>query len=483
MVNYKEITKALSKSVAAILSSTGSYTSSETPSNVFYDDNAKKALEYEGVKRNPVILIHGFFGSNLIHKDSGVNLWGNFDITETVNVPPEKMNKIAHPMELGKPINEIEHQIEVAGLLEEINIQMMGFPVKLPAYKDMVDILIKGGFHPENYEMEDTKNFNSLFLFAYDWRCDMVQNAKKLHTFIKEKRLYIQEQYEKLYGLKNYDVQFDVIAHSMGGLISRYFLRYGSQDLPTDGSMPNLNWSGAEVIDRMILLGTPNAGYLDTLLELLHGSPIQPYPPTVLGTLPSYYQMFPPSETQSIIFKDNAQAIDIFDIKLWIKMNWGLADVSKDEVLQHIMPDIRSKEKRREIALDHLKKCLCRAKQFIKAMSIPAQPSEKVSMHAVCGTGIKTTRKAEVNSKTGEVEVSEYGTGDGKILLTSVLWDERATKKQDGHFMTSPIKWSNIMLLRAAHMGITKAPGFEDNLLFLLTMKESLKQKTLLKDV
>ena len=481
MVNYKEITKSLSKSVAAILSSTGSYTSRETPSTVFYDDIAKEALEYEGIRRNPVILTHGFFGSNLIDKESGINLWGNFDITETVAVSPEKMNKIAHPMELNKPITQIDYHVEVSGLLEEVNIQMMGFPVKFPVYKDMIDILIKGGFQPDNYEMENNKNFNTLFLFAYDWRCDMAQNAKKLHAFIKEKRLYIQEQYEKHYGLKNYDVQFDVVAHSMGGLISRYFLRYGSQDLPSDGSMPVLSWTGAEVIDRLILVGTPNAGYLDSLLELLHGSPIQPYSPTVLGTLPSYYQMLPAPETQSIVYKNNENPVDMFDPELWIKMNWGLADSSKDEVLQHLMPDIKSKEKRREIALDHLAKCLNRAKQFIKAISLPAQAPEDISMNVVCGTGIKTTRRVEVNPKTGEVAIIEYGSGDGKVLTTSALWDERALKKQDSHFMTSPINWSNIMLLRTAHMGITKAPGFEDNLLFLLTMKESLKQQTLKK--
>jgi hypothetical protein len=268
----------------------------------------------------------------------------------------------------------------------------------------------------------------------------------------------------------------------MGGLISRYFLRFGSQDLPEDGSMPNLNWAGAKVIDRMILLGTPNAGYLDALLELLYGSPIQPYPPTVLGTLPSYYQMLPAPETQSIIYKGNAQAVDIFNPELWIKMNWGLADTNKDEILQHIITGVKSKKRRRKIALDHLEKCLYRAKNFIKAMSISAQAPKDILMHVVCGTSIKTTRCAEVNSKNGEVEVTQYGTGDGKVLMSSVLWDERATQKQDSHFMTSPIKWSNIMLLRAAHMGITKAPGFEDNLLFLLTMKKSLKQETLLKD-
>jgi len=477
MTNYKEITKGLSESVAAILSSTGSYTSRETSSNVYYDSFSRKAFEYEGIKRNPVILIHGFFGANLVDKESGMNLWGDFDIKESVNISPKKMHKIAYPMQLNREITDIETKIEAKSLLEEIKIQLMGFPLKLPAYKDMVNILVKGGFQPSHHALKKNSSFNSLFLFAYDWRCDLVSSAKKLSLFIKEKRKYIQKQYETLYGLKNYDVQFDIVAHSMGGLISRYFLRYGEQDLPRDGTLPHLSWEGRNLIDRLILAGTPNAGYLDALLELLYGSPIQPYPPTVLGTLPSYYQMLPAPEMQSVVDKKNGKPVDIFNHDLWIKMNWGLVNVEKDDVLQLLLPEIKSKAKRKEVASNHLEKCLKRAKQFIKAMSVPAKAPDNIAMHIVCGNGIKTTRKAGLNQKTGDVEVIEYGTGDGKVLTTSALWDERETNKNSSHFLTSPIDWSNIMLLRAAHMGITKTPGFEDNLLFLLTMKESLKQK------
>ncbi len=102
-------------------------------------------------------------------------------------------------------------------------------------------------------------------------------------------------------------MQFDVVAHSMGGLISRYYLRYGNQDLPSDGSIPKLTWAGADVIDRLIMVGTPNAGYLDTIVELLYGSPLQPYPTAVLGTLPAYYQMLPAPETNSITSKGNIE--------------------------------------------------------------------------------------------------------------------------------------------------------------------------------
>lgn len=480
MVNYKELTQTLSKSVASILSSTGSYTSRQTPSSILYDDIAKRAMEYEGPMRNPVILIHGFFGSSLVDRYSGINLWGNFDIKETVGVSPEKMHKLAHPMKLGIPITELRQSVEAEKLLEEINIQLMGLPIKLPAYKDLVDILIKGGFQPSHHQLRKNKTFHSLFLFAYDWRCDLQQNARRLHKFIINKKQYIKDTYRELYGIKNHNVQFDVIAHSMGGLIARYYLRYGQQNLPIDGSLPALTWAGTKNLDRVIIVGTPNAGYLDTFMEMLHGSPIQPYPTTVLGTLPSYYQMLPAPATQSIIFQQNKEPVDVFDPELWIKMKWGLVNPENDEILKLIIPKIRTAKDRRNTAIDHLIKCLIRSKQFIRAMSIPAKAPEDINLHLVCGNGIKTTRRAAVDRKTGQVKIVEHGPGDGKVLTTSALWDERAADKPEAHFLTTPIDWTSIMLLRSAHMGITKAPGFEDNLLFLLTMKESPKQKTLI---
>ena len=469
---------SITKKVSSILSPTGSYTSLETTDKIFYGDISKRAMLYEGPKRNPVILIHGFLGASLVNRENGENIWGNFDIKDSVSQSPEKMHELAHPMELNSPLQKLQDNIFADKILEEVKITLMGLPIHLPAYKELVEILIKGGFQPSHHRMKKHKNFHSLFSFAYDWRKDLQQSAAQLHEFILEKRQYIQQKYEELYGLKNYNVQFDIIAHSMGGLITRYYLRYGNKDMPQDGSLPTITWAGSEHVDRAIIVGTPNAGYLDTFLELLHGDTVQPYPPTVLGTLPSYYQMLPAPSMKQILYKGRAKKpVDVFDPELWIKMDWGLVRKEADFNLKKILPGVNSQEERRKIAIDHLTKCLKRAQQFISAMGKKASLPEDLKLYLVCGNGIKTTHRAKVDQRTGAVEISDYAPGDGKVLSTSAIWDERAGAKSEEHFMNSPIDWTSLLFLRAAHMGITKAHSFEDNLLFLLTMRETSKQK------
>ena len=479
-MDYRKISKNITESLTSALSSTGSYTSREQPTKAFYGRKAEQAFAYQGPMRNPVIVIHGFLGASLEDPATGAELWGTFDLKESIIVSPEKMTKVAHPMSLNTPIQEIPENLKVGSLLQNVTLQVMGLQRKLPAYKDLFEVLQKGGYTTLSEEETVRCNYQTLFPFAYDWRRDLQWNAVQLHKFIKEKRKELQDAYIVNYGIRNYDVQFDIVSHSMGGLLSRYYLRFGAEDMPADYSTPEARWSGSDFVDRLVVLGTPNAGYLDTLLELVNGSVIQPYPQTVLGTLPSYYQMLPAPQTQSIIYSDNAERVDIFDIDTWISLNWGLAAKDNDDILKILIPDVKSEEERREIALDHLDKCLKRAKQFIKAMSLPLQAPDDVSLHLVCGNGIKTTKRAEVDRKSGEIKIVEYGAGDGKVLTSSALWDNRGNSYNNDRFLTSPINWSSTMLLRAAHMGIMTTPGFEDNLLFLLTMKASKKQKRML---
>ena len=479
-MDYRKISKNITESLTSVLSSTGSYTSRETPTKAFYGRKAEQAFAYQGPLRNPVIVIHGFLGAALNDPSTGKELWGIFDIRESIAVSPEKMTKVAHPMSFETPIQKIPENLQAGELLQDVTLQMMGFQMKMPAYKDLLDVLRKGGYTTLSEDETVRCNYQTLFPFGYDWRRDLQWNAARLHEFIKEKRKELQNAYMANYGIENYDVQFDIIAHSMGGLLSRYYLRFGAEDMPDDYSTPRVNWSGSDFVDRLIIVGTPNAGYLDTLLELINGSPLQPYPATVLGTLPSYYQMLPAPQTRSIIYSDNAEMVDIFDVETWISLNWGLAAKDNDEVLKILIPDAANEKERREIAIDHLDKCLKRAKQFINAMSLPLNAPDDVALHLVCGNGIKTTKRAEVNRKTGEIKVVEYGAGDGKVLTSSTLWDRRGNSYNHDRFLSSPINWSSTMLLRAAHMGIMTTPGFEDNLLFLLTMKASKKQQRML---
>lgn len=435
-----------------------SYNDAAEVSTAFEDDISRGLREYRGERKNPVILIHGFFGSQLADSKTGEDLWGNFHLLNSIRASAEKMRQIAHPMERGASLSELADAIEATKMLERLEIRFAGVQLKFPAYKDMIDILEKSGFRSED---------RNLFLFAYDWRRDLPSNAAALADFVSQKKGELLEKGRGNRGKDVASIKFDIVAHSMGGLLTRYYLRYGDAPLADDGPLPKPTWKGAEDVERAVIVGTPNAGYLDTFLEMVKGSPFQPYPTAVLGTLPSYYQMLPAPELDSIVASDIHEPLNVFDVSLWERMGWGLAEKRNDHVLTALLPDIETESKRRAAALEHLEKCLKRARRFIASMSTPDSPPDGLLLHLVCGNGVKTTKRAAVTPK-GRVDVVEYGSGDGKVLTSSALWDRRALTSGAYDF-SSPIRWRNIILLRAAHMGITKAAAFEDNMRFLLT--------------
>ena len=154
----------------------------------------------------------------------------------------------------------------------------------------------------------------------------------------------------------------------MGGLVARYFLRYGTQDLPPDGSLPDLTWAGARYVNNLIMVGTPNAGSIQALEVLVEGfkpaALLPRYPAAVLGTLPAVYMLLPRNRHVPLLDADNQPVEDIYDPAFWIKHRWGLADPAQDSVLQMLLPDSADVAQRKQITVDHLKKCLRRARQF-----------------------------------------------------------------------------------------------------------------------
>lgn len=56
----------------------------------------------------------------------------------------------------------------------------------------------------------------------------------------------------------------------MGGMIIRYYVRYGTLDVLEDNEFPVSEY-GADQIRRVILLGTPNLGSISALRTLIEG--------------------------------------------------------------------------------------------------------------------------------------------------------------------------------------------------------------------
>jgi len=469
--------------ISACNSAEHSYTSNAKFTEKIIGPLQKKAIAYEGIYRNPVIIVHGFLGSNMLDKQTGKNVWGKFSTEDGYSISNQKMRALSMPMVKLKPLKDIHDDTVPNGALNTVEVNFLGMTFKENAYLNLVHALHEGGYQLEGHPLDSGKSFFTLFQFSYDWRRDLQESATKLHEYILKKRKYIQKEYEALYGIKDYDVQFDLIGHSMGGLVSRYYLRYGTADLPQENEKPNITWAGSKYIDRLIILGTPNAGYLDTLLEMQKGTsmPMPPFPPALVSTWPTYYQMMPAMSTKSVVYADDHnKVVDIFSLNTWLKMRWGLANPKQNEILKILLPEIKDPVERRLIAFDHLKKCLKRAKRFSKAMGVAATPPDDVKLYLVLGNAVRTTRKATANKLTGELKVIGWGPGDGKVLETSAMYDKREGQKTWVPFFYGPIAWGNITQLRAAHMGITTDPTFRDNILFLLCCVPTSRYKELI---
>jgi hypothetical protein len=68
---------------------------------------------------------------------------------------------------------------------------------------------------------------------------------------------------------------------------------------------------------------------------------------------------------------------------------------------------------------------------------------------------------------TGELTTLTTSPGDGTVLRTSALLDERVGGEWSP-VLRSPIAWRHVMFLFSDHLGLTKDPAFTDNVLYLL---------------
>lgn len=465
--------------LAGCTSPQGSYQSFQRSDKILYSELAKRAFQYEGPARNPVVVVPGLLGSRLKNNATGQMVWGNFTGS---GASMNELCSLSYPMEKSKALRELQDSVEPAGIMDRANVQVMGFSFTLPGYDALLDNLRKAGYVDDPAVLKERNCPQSLFTFAYDWRRDVSENAARLDLFIRAKRAELQKEYERIYGLKNYDVHFDVVGHSLGGLVSRYYLMYGNQVLDTDNkTLPRLNWAGNEFVDKLVIVGTPNDGYMDTFYEMVNGLELVPgapvYPSGVIASFPVYYQMLPGINGGKVYYPDSpGTALDLFAASTWIDHNWGLADPANDQYLQVLLPEIKTFEERRQIALEHLEKNLAKARQLRQALAVPCKAPASLDLYLFAADAFETTSAIEVDPLTNQIKIAAYASGDGKVAIASARFD-RVDPNFALPFSESPIPWRAVTHVRAAHMGLLISPEFLSNARYDLLMVPSLNQK------
>ena len=461
----------------------GSYQSPLTTSETIFSQATKRALAYEGIRRNPVILIHGLLGARLEDTATGHEFWGTFSPT----LPDrDSLKLLSVPMRWGKPLRELSNNTRASFLLDTVSIRVMGLEFSMYAYGPLVDAIKEAGYVQEgSAEHLEQGRCPSLFVFYYDWRRSIAENALSLGKFIRAKQNQLRREYQVRYGSAPETIRFDLMGHSMGGLVGRYYMRYGETPLPDDENAPDpaITWAGAKNVGKLIQVGTPNSGYLDTVLELVNGLRLQPgaplYPAAIIGTFPSYYEMMPfpqyAAVRKSIPDKTEAEsiargeAVDLYDLNTWIKYKWGLANPDADEELKWLLPDVKTAAERRYVALEHLQKCLASAKRIASMLSTPDPKDSKVFQMVFIGDSVPTSSLA-LTDDDGNLHVVRYDSGDGKVPAVSARADLRNPDNPGawGPRIESPVRWKGVIHVSGAHMGITLSQDFLHNMRFYL---------------
>ena len=430
--------------------------------------------QQEDPDRNPVIVIPGILGSRLEDKNTEVVVWGAFGSGAVDPTSGDGARLLALPMTPGADLNELRDAVVQAGALDRVVLKFFGIPLELNAYYNILRSLGVGGYRDqqlaESHAVDYGNRHFTCFQFDYDWRRDLVESAQALDRFIKAKEVEVQREIYTRYGVKRSPVKFDLVAHSMGSLVARYYLRYGAADLPDDGSLPPVTWEGAKHVDHLVMIGPPNAGSVETLTILVDGLKPAPllstYPAAIVGTMPSVYQLLPRSRHRPLLDVSGQPVSDVYDPALWVKHGWGLADPSQAKTLAHLLPNIVDPAERRGIALEHLRKTLSRAKHLTAALDVPAHPPDSTRLLLVAGDSMPTMSQAQIQPD-GQINIIEHAPGDGVVLRQSALMDEREEKKL-GNRLTSPIGWSQVLFIFSDHLGMTKDPAFVDNILYFL---------------
>lgn len=439
---------------------------------VFAPDLHRLYMEsMEVTDQPPVIFIHGVLGSKLKDTQTKQDLW------------PGGLSRL-----LLHDYADIAYDIN-ADTLEPLPGHTLAYEISDGAAgKDFYGKIIHtlsdtGGYKLSKVGQKVNPRHKNYYVFHYDWRQDNVISASQLADFIEQIRL----------DYHNPQLKVDIVAHSMGGLIARYYIRYGKQDVIDDNDFDaKLTMYGAERVRRIILLGTPNLGSIKTLNLFIQGVDIgiKQISTETLASMPSLYQLFPHPLNNWIVKSDGTPlARDLFSVDTWKRFEWSIFN---PEVRQKILASFDDKNagERHLLLMDrYFEKHLERARRFVWSLSI-ATPDNHPKLIVFGGGCTLTPARVVVEEIEGESMVKMYPKeiqrpvagvdydalllepGDGSVTKASLLGRNALDPSVKRHkYIALPIAQS--FFLCESHNSLTGNLNFQDNLLNTLLSRDS----------
>jgi len=394
------------------------------------------------------VIVPGILGSQLLRPD-GTEAWlnlGNVLGYHDIGLP------------LALPFSASRDELRPGPLLgtDRILPRMFGFT----EYADIVELLEEAGFRRGGRRGKQP----DYHIFSYDWRRDLVESARELHRLL--------EALAEARG--DPEARFNLIGHSMGGLMARYYLRYGTAE-PTEDAP--VTWAGARRIRNLVLVAVPNGGSLHSFEAILNGNRVgfsqTTLAASVIARMPSIYQLLPPQEANPLV-DERGEPLphSLLDPATWQRFGWGPYGNFVPRA-GNGGPGDPDRERRREF----LDAALARARAFHRALARRPDTPCPARVVLLGGDCLPTLARVLVpREKNGlprfepqtwaEAE-SMMEAGDGRVTRASVLASHLAGAEEAETGSGLP-EVSHAFFGSADHHGIYREPTFQSLLLRLL---------------
>lgn len=388
--------------------------------------------ERQGLKREPVILIPGTLGSRLYNLDTGEIAWGNFSATVS-----ELSDDLDLPIDRPNLADNVD-RLRAYRVLDRAEILRNEGRGEVSFYSEIIDHLsgtlgYRPAFGRRFYKGQD------LFVFFYDWRRSNVEAAAQLAQFIADIRRDLGLPRQK----------FTLLAVSNGGLIARYYLKYGATDV-VSGLAPGAplpqGAGGAADVSRLICLGTPHRGTLDAL-GLIHDGYApnvlaRRYPPATIFSMPAAFELLPePGEKTFVGSGGEDLNVDLWDANAWETHGLSVFQPGEQDRLKNRIALQAGKGDDRQAMFEQamaqrrqwLRLVLAHARRFRAAIEGPPE----VPMHVLLGVGRPTLARVGLVADGDEWRLyfrprvpwgrydpmaeAMFATGDGVVTRRSAL--------------------------------------------------------------
>jgi len=415
------------------------------------------------VERNPVIFLHGFLGSKLENSQAGGTAWGRVRNLFTRN----RRDGLDLPI-AGASLDRNRDNLVPYEVCDSVG----GIDYYGPILRALQEI---GGYEPG--DIEHPHEGESLYVLTYDWRRDNVETARQLGEAIERIRV--------AHGRP--DLKINLVAHSMGGLVARYFIKYGAVDVLGRTEIPAPSYAGAPYVDKVVLIGTPNEGSM-TAFRILNQGVTHALPVEDLFTMPAIYQLLPGREARPFIDSDGASLpVSLRDPDNWLKYGWSTFNPETLAKMRRRLPragrDAASFLALRDQMRLFLDLALERADRFHRALAQTGPGEDQVRFFAFGSDCIPTQARTVLHrdgeswklaftpedlSRAGQAELPRelfFTPGDGSVTLASLLAQEPTSEAA----LAPGISFASTVFVCATHGFLPKNPIFQNNLFHVLS--------------